>query len=164
MIIVSIDPSGNWSEGKGTTGIAVFKDSKLDSVKTIKAIFFADAESYWNEVAFHASKYVVRSQIDVVVCEAFKLQPNKAAAQSWSSMETPMLIGHLRMQAWQHKQKFVLQDPSCKARVPDELLVKMGVLEKRGNRHYALGRQTNDHMRDAIRHGVYYHLYGRKRE
>lgn len=158
--VVSIDPSGNWTEGKGTTGIAFFRDGKLEDFTDVRAKDFGSPESYWYEICVHMSLHF---KDDVIVCESFRLQPGKAAAQLWSAMETPMLIGFLRMHTYFNACPFILQDPSCKARVPDHLLVQLGVLEERNGRYYALGRPTNDHIRDAIRHGVYYHLYGEKR-
>lgn len=160
MWILSIDPSGNFTEGKGTTGWAMFKDGKLDDFGEIKAEDQNSVELYWLAVI----DLLDRTDPDAVVCESFRLQPGKAPAQSWSHMETPQLIGALRIAAFEYNVKFVLQDPSCKARIPDNVLVKMKIIEKRNGRHYALDRPTNDHIRDAIRHGVYYHFYGRGKE
>lgn len=157
--VVSIDPSGNWTEGKGTTGLAMYENGKLVNFTDVKAKEFTSAEQFWGAVEGEIYFY----SPNIIVCESFRLQPGKAAAQSWSAMETPMLIGYLKMQAWKNNCLFILQDASCKARVPDDLLVKMGMLQRRGDRYYALDRATNDHIRDAIRHGVYYHLYGERR-
>lgn len=162
--VISIDPSGNWTEGKGTTGWALFEDGKLKDFGNVKAKDFDSAEQYWWNVLVASGPRGMYFGKHTIVCESFRLQPGKAAAQSWSAMETPMLIGCLKMEAWEHGHRFILQDPSCKARVPDNLLVQMGILEERNGRYYALGRPTNDHIRDAIRHGVYYHLYGVKRD
>jgi hypothetical protein len=99
-----------------------------------------------------------------IVCESYKLQPGKAMAQSHSSLETSQLIGYIRMTAWGHDYgeiSFVLQDPACKTRVADPILERMGIIEKRGNRYYCQDKLTNDHQRDAIRHGVYWHKYGK---
>jgi hypothetical protein len=48
-----------------------------------------------------------------------------------------------------------LQDPSTKQRHADDILVKTGVIERKGNKHYYKGELTNLHQRDALRHDLY---------
>lgn len=159
MRILIFDPSGNWSkrEGKGSTGWATFEDGKVLDFGEISAEKYSSLEEYW----FRHVDMITAKVPDVVVCESYKLQPGKAAVQAYSAMETSQLIGYLRMACWR-KRDFVFQEPKDKVRVNDDVLVYMGILELQGKRLYCMGRQTNDHMRDAIRHGVYYHRYGSK--
>lgn len=161
MKILTLDPSGNFSknEGDGTTGWAVFEDGQLKDFGEVCASDHTKIEEYWHTIAaLHVSS------ADVVVCESYRLFAGKAMAQSNSLMETPQLIGFLRMWAWQRSIPFVLQDPKDKLRVADPILVRQGVFEKKGNKHYCLGRSTNLHMRDAIRHGVYFLKYGKVKD
>ncbi|CAB4142388.1 hypothetical protein UFOVP451_14 [uncultured Caudovirales phage] len=155
MKVLSLDPSGNYNEGSGTTGWAVFDDGNLTEFGTISATDHKTIEGYWSA----HEQLIVIQQPNIVVCESFRLFAHKAKAQSFSQMETPQLIGYLRMMCWKRKVKLVFQSPSDKVRVADPILVKMGVFELKGNKHYCNGKPTNLHIRDAIRHGVYFHKY-----
>lgn len=158
MITLALDPSGNFGkkEGDGTTGWAVFENGNLKDFGHVKAEDFKSQEAYWNEVANVLNTCIVHE----IVCESYKLFGHKAKQQSGSSLDTPQLIGYLRMVAWDDHVPFIFQDPKDKVRVTDEILVHMGVLEQTaGGRYKALGRQTIIHERDAIRHGVFYHRY-----
>ena len=168
-MILCFDPSGNFSEkeGSGVTGWALFQDNDLVEFGDIKACDFDNIEEYWSA---HTNLMwdKVRSVTFThnIVCESYRLQPGKAKQQSWSSLETPQLIGAMRMynhleEMLQHN--FVLQDPAIKARFSDEVLVELGIAEKIGKYYYILGRMTNLHERDAIRHGLYYLRYGVKK-
>jgi hypothetical protein len=158
--VLCLDPSGNFDEGKGTTGWALYVDGKLETFGHIASAQFSGQEFYWGN---HAEMIHMLAP-SVIVCESYRLQASKAQAQSWSALETPQLIGYLRMVAWNEGIAFVFQDPADKVRVADEQLVKLGVLEKKGRSYTCLGRPTLIHERDAIRHGVYFHRYGKGRQ
>lgn len=170
-MLLAFDPSGNYTakEGKGTTGWAVFKGNELYNFGDIKATDHEQIEAYWYEhLCMMMSRERKASAVMgpgefKVICESYRLQPGKAKQQSWSSLETPQLIGCMRMTAWEKAYPFILQDPAIKARFSDEVLVELGIAEKRGQYYYIQGRQTNGHMRDAIRHGLYYLRYGVKK-
>lgn len=155
MRVLCLDPSGNFKEGEGITGWALFEDGKLRSFGRVDSNEYGRQESYWYGVHFLIKQY----KPDVVVCESYRLFGHKANQQIGSAMETPQLIGYLRMVCWAHGIEFVFQDPQNKIRFNDEILVKMGILEKKGNRYYCMGKPTVDHERDAIRHGLYYFRY-----
>lgn len=165
MLIICLDPSGNSSgkEGSGTTGIAFFRKEGLltDGLfgfDDVKASDFEKPEDYWYAIWM----IIWHSGADVIVCESYRLFGNKAAQQTGSSMETPQLIGFLRMICWMNGKEFVLQDPSTKIRHSDEVMVETGLAELIGGKHYVMGKPTNLHIRDAIRHGLYYLKYGQK--
>jgi hypothetical protein len=155
MKVLSLDPSGNYNEGSGTTGWAVFEDGILTEFGTISATDHNSIEGYWSQHEI----LIVMQQPNIVVCESFRLFAHKQKAQTWSQMETPQLIGFLRMACWKRNVELVFQSPNDKVRVSDPILVKMGVFEKKGKNHYCNGKPTNLHMRDAIRHGVFFHRY-----
>lgn len=157
--VLCFDPSGNFSknEGSGTSGWALFVDGQLENFGDIAAADHESLEEYFIE----HWQMVLEKNPDTLVIESFKLQPGKAMQQSWSAMETPQLIGFLRVMAYQGGVKVVFQDPKDKIRVADSILEYMGVIEKKGNRYLCMGRPTNLHMRDAIRHGIYYGKYGK---
>lgn len=155
-VTLVLDPSGNHGkEGFGITGFAIFHGSNLVNFGDIKAADFASQELYWGSV----SSLIRNCGANLVVCESYKLQPSKAGVQSYSTLDTPQLIGYLRIFAYDRAIAFDFVNPSDKARMADPVLESMGVLEKRGSRYYCNGQQTNDHMRDAIRHGFFYFRY-----
>lgn len=163
-VLIAIDPSGNFTEGRGTTGIGVFLDGKLTYTEAISATEFANMESYWTA---HTQQLLdaVRAfwNFDAeVVCESYRLQRTKAMSQSGSSLETPQLIGYLRMFCWEMEIPFTLQDPAIKTRFNDDVLVNTGVVEKKGRSYFRNGKPITLHERDAIRHGLYYLRYGKK--
>jgi hypothetical protein len=153
--VLSLDPSGNYNEGSGTTGYAVFEDGNITEFGTISASDFSTIEGYWSQ---HETLLAIHRP-NVVVCESFRLFAHKAKQQTWSQMETPQLIGYLRMTCWKRNIKTIFQSPQDKIRVADPILEKMGVLEKRGKNYYCMSKPTNLHIRDAIRHGVFYNRY-----
>lgn len=157
--ILAFDPSGNFEEGRGTTGWSIFEYNEL-LFGEIKATDYESAEAYWDR---HLT-YIHNIKPDVVVCESFNLQPSKAKQQSWSALETPQLIGLLRWYCWSNNIKMVLQKPLIKQRFTDDVLEYMGYAEKRGGMYYIKGEKTNLHMRDSIRHGLYYMRYGKDEE
>ena len=156
MRILSLDPSGNFHEGKGVSGWSIFSNGELEDFGDIDSKNFSSQEEYWAE---HTA-LIVNAVPDIVLCESYRLFGHKAKAQSWSALETPALIGYLRMFCWNSGIRFEMQNPSDKVRVADPQLVRLGVFEQKGTRYYCMGRLTNLHMRDSIRHGIFYHRYG----
>lgn len=151
MKFIAVDPSGNFKEGKGTTGWAVFEDGELKEFGAVKASDYKTQLDYWADIIGILSKY------ELVVCESYRLQPSKSMAQSWSALETPQLIGAIMYTC----KNVIFQDPVTKRRFSDDILVDMGILTKNNKLYLCQGRVTNDHMRDAIRHGMYYTKYRR---
>jgi hypothetical protein len=159
MKILALDPSGNFHEGKGITGWALFNDGQLEDFGDIRSESCATQMIYWNQI-INKIRSVYQKDMDMqLVCESYKLQASKAMAQSWSTLETPQLIGVIRYYCGDFGIPIHFQDPSCKIRFSDEILVKQGILEKRNKLYYCQDKKTNDHMRDAIRHGLYYTKY-----
>lgn len=158
MKVLCLDPSGNYNEGEGTTGWALFEDGELKDFGRVESKHYSSQENYWFQVGWLLELY----RPSIVVCESYKLFGHKANQQIGSAMETPQLIGHLRMTAWlMPGTEFIFQHPQDKIRVADPQLVTLGVIEKRGNKHYCLNRPTVIHERDAIRHGIFYYRYGK---
>lgn len=160
MRTLCFDPSGNYGskEGYGTTGWALFVDKELEDFGEVVAESFIEQESYWNAV----TTVIFIHKPDLVVIESYRLFGGaRGSAQTHSTLDTPQLIGHMRMYCWQNGINVQIQNPADKTRVADEQLEKMGVIEKRGRSYYCLDRKTNLHQRDAIRHGIYYFRYGK---
>lgn len=160
MKILTFDPSGNFTEGKGTTGWSLFVDKELSEFGELRASDHSNKLYY-----FESHEWLIKEhKPDIIVIESYKLFGHKAKQQSGSSLETPQLIGFIEMVAFKNKIDLFFQDPSNKIRVADDILTRMGVFEKKGNKYYCQGKITNLHMRDSIRHGIFYIRYKLKEE
>ncbi len=151
MDFIAFDPSGNFSNGKGTSGWCAFINNQI----TIGTIAASDSLTIEQHFSRH-SDLTTSHKFDTIVCESYRLQGNKAMQQTGSSLETPQLIGYLRMCAYNNSTKFVLQEPSQKVRFTDDMLVDMKVLTKKGRSYFFEGKITTMHERDAIRHALIY--------
>jgi hypothetical protein len=156
--MVALDPSGNYGtkDGFGTTGVAYFEDGNLVDFKDVDSVEYESTESYWQAV------WLAVENQNVIVCESYRLFNHKALSQSGSDMATCQLIGYLRMAAWFEGIKVHFQDPSIKSRFSDDVLRATNVVTTVGKMNYVMNRLTNMHIRDAIRHGMYYAKYGVK--
>jgi hypothetical protein len=160
MKVLSFDPSGNYFEGKGITGYAISSDLNLPhKLGDIKSDEFNSRQAYW----FSHRELIETSFPDVVVIESYRLFGHKSKEQIGSSLETPMLIGYLEMVCYELNIPVVIQDPSTKTRHNDDILVKTGIVEKKGNRYFYKSELTNLHQRDALRHNLYFCKYGVKK-
>lgn len=157
--VLSFDPSGNYDEGKGTTGYCISVDGMGHTLHNISAEDFNSREAYWLR---HETVITVLKP-DVVVIESYRLFGHKAKEQSGSSLETAMLIGYLQMVCYKLSIPVFLQDPSTKSRHSDDVLVKSNVIEKRGRYYYFKGEKTNLHQRDSLRHDLYFNKYNKKK-
>lgn len=166
MRMLVFDPSGNSSakEGFGTTGWAVFNDGKLVEFGEIASTDYKETEMYWSK---HAD-LITKVNPSCILCESYKLFGHKAKQQSGSSLDTPQLIGYLRMCAWTLSIPFIFQDPKDKVRFNDEVLEDYGYIQvSRGpsgkiTGYMCQGKRTSMHMRDAIRHGLFALKYNKE--
>lgn len=150
---LSFDPSGNFDEGKGTTGFAISLNGNMPhKLGSISAADSFSKHAYW----FRHRLLIESVKPDILIIESYKLFGHKAKAQTGSSLETPQLIGYLEMVAYELDIPVVFQDPTTKSRHTDDILVKIGVLEKKGMRYYYKGELTNLHQRDALRHDLFH--------
>lgn len=152
--IIALDISGNFKEGKGTTGIAI-GDTETGTIHLdeIKATDFESDVDYWDGVI----DVVATSMADHVVIEHYILYNHKALQQSYSELETSQLLGALRFACHQFLMPVTLQKASeAKGRFPDRVLQAKKYLDEK-NRFD--GRPTNAHKRDALRHLLYFTKY-----
>lgn len=162
MITLAIDPSGNFIEGKGHTGIAGMKDSDWSTVFT-KSVNAADYESrfeYWTAVKKIIQDYAIEKTPVQVVMENYVVRAN--GFTTGKMPETAMLIGILVYFCEMHDIPVYFQSPAqAKVRFKDELLPdyipQLTVSDK--NRFYLGKKLTNDHERDAIKHLLYFKRY-----
>lgn len=162
MRILAIDISGNYNEGKGTTGYCIGNgDGTIIEIGEIRAKDFETRMEYHDAVL---SLALNKKKVDVIVCENFRLYQHKAQAQVHSELETPRIIGALEYCAWLKKMPLYFQMAvDVKKRFSDDILTEKCILEKVKNVFYFKGIKTNDHIRDAIRHYNYFVRYGLKR-
>lgn len=148
--VLSLDPSGNFEEGKGKTGLVVahiaddgtyeiyFKDS-------IDANRFKTRTEYW---AAHLD--AIDPTVDQVIVEDYRLYPH--IKQGYSLMETPRLIGVIEMHCAILGIPLVFQTASQTTGYADNVLINRGILEKRKGRYWLDKKMFNDHERSALKH------------
>lgn len=161
MLVLGIDPSGSYYEGKGTTGWALFEyeNRKLLKFGHIKASDYSEVKYYYEAV-----RNLIKPGMRVVI-EEYMLYADKAKQQINSKMETSKLIGYLQMYCYEHNIRFSMQLASeVKKRWADHILEYKGIIQKDKNMYYALGRRTNDHERDAMRHCMHLITFKMKKE
>lgn len=160
--ILAFDPSGNFEEGKGTTGwVLMRQDEQLVARGYIEASNYNCAQEYWNEVLelirFNHRKY--SSQL-IVVIEEYVLYRDESKGQTNSKMETCRLIGAMQYLCWKLKQDYSMQlATSVKHRWSDELLQREQIIFRdRSNLvHTQSGLSLGlCHTRDAFRHAIHY--------
>lgn len=162
MKILCIDPSGNYNEGKGTTGWSLLNENiNIIACGQLLASEYKSKEEYWNNVI----KLIINMNPDIIVLEDFLLYAHKSNNQINSRFETPKLIGLIEMYAWENKIPIHLQRAvDVKNRWTDDILVKKNIISRVGNRYYAGGVMISEHIRDSIRHGVHFIKYHLKKE
>ena len=176
-IIIAIDPSGNFEEGKGTTAI-VYGDAEGKQVKTsvVDAREYKSQVQYWSIIKALLKGYISLDSDCVVVIEDYLLYASKANQQINSKLETPQLIGILKDVCYSNNVPFVMQRAvDVKNRWKDEILEAEGFIHKvkdiksyehcHGKSGYALAGQTDrltSHELDALRHYVHYRIFKNK--
>lgn len=154
---VFVDPSGSFEEGKGKTGIAVLdgSDWKTLKVESVVAHKYKSRYEYWNDLIFKIGDY----KPDIVVIESYIIR--SFGFLIGKMPETIQFIGALTHFLDGADIKWITQRPTeAKARYKDEdLLTKIPGLEKRGNLYYLNGNRINDHIRDALKHLLYYKTF-----
>ncbi len=168
--ILGLDPSGNFEEGKGTTGVclaaASTKQKPFTIIKseTIKASSYKTKEEYWQAHIKLVAKYATLYKDLIVVVEDFTLNPRRALQQSHSKMETSKLIGVLQMACAEHNWQIKMQLPvEAKSRWADSILEHKRIIKRVSRGHISsLGYPISRHEKDAIRHAVHYSTFYNK--
>lgn len=161
--ILAIDPSGNFSEGKGTTGwVLLSADERLLKTGMLSADDFSCAEEYWDEHINLIRYFNKRYEDLIIVIEDYILYKNRSKNQTNSRIETCRLIGVIQHFCWRIKQDYSMQlAASVKDRWSDDVLIHEKILYR--NRDY--GKlihldtgvpMTVPHIRDAFRHAMHY--------
>ena len=148
-LVLSIDPSGNFINGKGKTGLVLAEvDEEGFTVllkETIRAKDYDTHLEYWE-----AHMDCLDPELDMVIVEDFMVYPG--VNQSYSYMETPRLIGVLQMHAHLLDIPITLQRAVETHMFKEPILIERGILEKRRGRYWHDNRIYNDHERSALKH------------
>ncbi len=165
VLIIGLDPSGNFSEGNGTTGICVL--SEITRVFDIPAVIYDTAEEYWQaHIRFLEGYQMMHPDMEVVM-EGYRLYGHKTATQINSTLETPQLIGVIKYWCYTNGVPLKIQFASdVKNRWSDSVLEKLGVIEIVNTRRKlkSSGQWLNNHKTDALRHALHYRSYGKKKK
>lgn len=154
MKILALDPSGNFEEGKGTTGWCLLDENcKIQAVGQLLAKDCSGKEEHW----LNHIKLIDHLNPDFVVVEDYLLYASKSKTQINSRFETPRLIGAIELHCWSENIPLRFQKASdVKIRFTDARLVQGNYISKSNSRYYAAGVMVSEHIRDSIRHGVYF--------
>ncbi len=160
-----IDPSGNFNSGKGKTGVSyiVYDNEKNELIwdtlrlDTVAAKDFKTRHEYWAAIMNKAHG------ANQVIIESFMIRTDGFLMGTMP--ETIMLIGALTWELEKDKIPYIFQTPSqAKVRFKDEILLrKVPNMTYVNNRYYLNGKMTNDHVRDSLKHLLYYINYGRNK-
>ena len=165
--ILALDPSGNFNEGKGTTGWCTYNTAGNYVISTgfISAKDYDTQEAYWDAHLKLIEEYVETYTNILILVEDYVLYESKAMTQTHSRMETPKVIGIIEHHAWQNKYSLQKQPAhEVKNRWTDPILAHEGIIKKKGNYYVIPGFTTkiNRHCKDAIRHAVHYNMFKNK--
>jgi hypothetical protein len=152
MKILAFDPSGNFYEGKGTTGWALFYNGELKAVGQIRADECETRFEYWEKHLI----LITTLEPNHVVIEDFILYASKKEKQIGSEFETPQLIGVLKYYCDKEVIPWHLQHAQIKSRYSNKILLYKQIISKSGTRYYAAGVPVSGHILDAIRHGMFF--------
>ena len=169
--VIALDPSGNWSEGKGTTGWCVYNaaDDKIIKADEISASAYNCAERYWDEHIRLLSRLIERYGNDnvAIVIEDYLLYANRATAQTNSRMETSQLLGILKYYCWTQAIPYTMQTASeVKKRWDNDILLYKKYIIRDGRNFRISGKASglSRHCIDSIRHAIHYATFKNKEE
>lgn len=165
MTYVCIDPSGSFNEGKGHTGIAIIEDDNWNTLRTLS--LYADKYNtrleYWTDIINKTFMPFKDKPSEVkVIIESFTIRSNGFLIGKMP--ETFLLLGAMVYLMEKLGIKYTFQSPSAaKSRFKDEILDRyIPNFIKKNNFYYLNGIRVNDHIRDALKHLLYYKKYNKE--
>ena len=165
-VVLSLDPSGNFNEGKGTTGWCVSNNGYIFSAGQIPASDYKDQMTYWKAVLNIICKYWKQPHTEfTLVVEDYRLYASPSKAQINSNLETPQLIGAIKFYCYINNIPLHLQMASeVKTRWSNEILLEEGIVSKGARGNYHCGKiELSNHSMDALRHNVHYTTFKNKK-
>ena len=165
--ILAIDPSGNFEEGKGTTGLCILDSTKnsIVGLTNLRAEEYTHKEDYWQAHCDLIRWFTKTYPNSIIVIEDFTLDPRRALQQSHSKMETSKLIGILQLYCQQNNIPYRMQRAvDVKNRWADHILEYKKYITKQNRMYYITGssKPISRHCKDAIRHAVHFHTFYNK--
>lgn len=160
--IVSLDPSGAYEEGKGTTGWCVFNaaDNKIYNAGALYAINYPTWFGYYDaHIAFLRKWHERYGDQMCVVIEDYRVYANKAKYHVHSRMETCKLIGIIQYFCEANHIPFYLQLAILvKNRWSNKILLHKEYIVTYKNKLMLPDKKTpvNKHTLDSIRHAVHF--------
>lgn len=173
MMILAMDPSGSFRYGSGTTGYT-FIDYDTKEIFVGHQIKAKDFKKY---LGLGNTKYQDEHALTILYANKLAKDKNKklvvvledyiqsAATPKYQALETSELIGRLTMVMTDNNIMFVRQRSQLiKTNLAKEqalILLSNNQLSTEKDklnrtRWYLHGKQINNHILDAIRHGLYY--------
>jgi len=164
--VLSLDPSGSFHDGKGTTGWCIMSDTKMVVEKGhISATDFATDYEYWKAHLLLITAMYTRYPFLIIVMEDYLLYASKASEQINSRFETVQLIGIIRYYCMDMNISLRIQTASqVKTRWANDILEHKGVIVKCGRsyRVVSTGQMLNRHEIDSIRHAMHFTTFYNK--
>ena len=159
MKYIFVDPSGSFNEGKGHTGIACISDMNWDTltIESVSASHYSSRHEYWKAIA---SSIISKITLDThVIIESFMIR--NVGYVIGKMPETIQLIGYLSFILEELNIPYTFQTPSqAKSRFKDTMLPTfIPNLTYKNNRYYLNNKIINDHVRDALKHLLYFNTY-----
>lgn len=146
--VIGIDPSGNFSAGKGGNGLFLISPNKAIE-DTVWAKDYETKRDFFRGVWASLKSMLEQCENPLVVIEDFRLQFGKASAQSNQKMETSELIGALETKLDELNIKYKRQQNTVKSRWKDKLMLEE--LEDLGHTDFKF---SSRHAKDAARHAL----------
>lgn len=168
-MILAIDPSGAYLEGKGTTGWCLLDAGQNKIVKTgfIFARDYDSKEAFWDAHVNLFVNMLLKYKTPVVaVIEDYILYASTAEAHINSRFETSKLIGILQYNFFKRNIPYAMQRAvDVKNRWTNEILIYKKIIAQKGKSYYVYDSdmRLNRHIIDSIRHAVHYNTFRNKK-
>lgn len=155
--IVGVDPSGNFNEGKGHTGLAVYdiQEDKIDAIGCTYAGNYDTWMEYFKDTVYAIWAFCCAYKTYYVSIEDYILYAHKSKEQTNSQLETPRIIGYILMELWKRgAQVYMRPAVQAKTRWKEDVLVSYGYIEQRGKSYYWNDQLLLQHHMDAMKHAI----------
>lgn len=166
--ILGIDPSGNFIEGKGTTGLCLVNltTNKPIWAGYIQACNYNSQEEYWDRVISCIQVVCKQYKGTALAVEDYILYQSTAMSQVNSTFETPQLIGVIKYHCYMNKIPLFIRPASrVKKRWTEDIMVRKGYLKYNKRTGYYIEDEDGntiqmiEHSRDALKHAIHCMLF-----
>lgn len=167
-VVLALDPSGNFAEGKGTTGMCIIDNNTNKIMCTqLTAKDYDDWFKYYQAHIIMIQGAIKKYGFDnvVLVLEDYLLYADKAQSQTNSRFETPKLIGVIEYMCHEFGVPVVRQAAAqVKTRWANHVLEHEGIIQKASRGYKVNGKAVSRHQLDAVRHAVHYNTFKNSKE